>query len=242
MIIKNISFFLLFSFIGNALAGDSVVPRNNAEPFSPSDSNDLSEEKKCYEVTFKREELFPHLTVISGPKLAGKTTAVIAKSNESLQREEKIVIFRPSLNSDNNENFICFGDQAKGQIRFIPVGREGEMLSCLSWDTDLIAIDDVQLFSPHIVSVVKKILSMGFEVFIAGYDFDYRLEPFGSTLELARLAGLVFELKAQCSQCGQLACFTRRIVDDSGDQIGTGKNEKFEPCCEECYGIVDCMR
>jgi len=246
MIIKKIFFFLLFSIIGNVLAADPVIPEQHAEPYSCPNCSSLDEIEKEPEVEFKQEDFFPELTVIIGPMGSGKTTAVIAKANESLQREEKIVVFRPSVSINNNEDFTYSDGQAEGLVKSIAVGKEGEMLNFLKWDTGLVCIDDVQFFSPEIVGVVKKILSIGFEVAIAGYDFDYRMEPFGSTLQLARLARRVVELKAKCKQCGNSACFSQKVVSDDitiGDhgRQTISHNENFEPCCAECYDITNCL-
>ncbi|VDK53572.1 unnamed protein product [Anisakis simplex] len=98
----------------------------------------------------------------------------------------------------------------------------------------VIAIDEGQFF-PDIVECCEKLANMGKIVIVAALDGDYNRKEFDNhVLELCPLAEKVCKLRAVCTKCGGDAPFTKRLSDDTEQEV-IGGLEKYQAMCRRCY-------
>lgn len=95
-------------------------------------------------------------------------------------------------------------------------------------------IDEAQFFDEGLVEVCTQLANKGVRVIIAGLDKDFQGEPFGIMPKLMAVAEYVTKVHAICVQCGALANFSYRLVDNE-KQVMLGEKESYEPRCRNCF-------
>jgi thymidine kinase len=109
-------------------------------------------------------------------------------------------------------------------------------------DTEIVAVDEVQVLDPGIIEVVTALAGRGVRVILAGTDTDFRGEPFGAMGELMAVAEMVDKLQAICVVCGDPACRNQRLLDGKparwdSPTIMVGGRESYEARCRHCHKV-----
>jgi thymidine kinase len=66
---------------------------------------------------------------------------------------------------------------------------------------------------------------------------DYLGNPFGPMPSLLAIAEYVTKVHAICVSCGNLAQFSYRFSDESG-QVLVGAVERYKPLCRSCFNLA----
>ncbi len=171
------------------------------------------------------------IEVISGPMFSGKTTELVRRLERYTLANKKVIFFKSPLDlTTEGKIMIASARQAFGievLTLYQPVGI----------DADVVAIDEAQFFPDWIVGYCQSLKDQGKIVIVCGLDMDARRLPFGSLGNLMAIADSVTKLTAVCS-CGRDAAFTwlkEGLPEQEGNVIVLGSQEKYEPCCRECY-------
>ena len=103
---------------------------------------------------------------------------------------------------------------------------------------DVVGIDEVQFFDPHIVNLCNKLADDGVRVIVAGLDLDYMGRPFGSIPSLMAMADEVTKLHAICTKCGANAHYSYRMcaVDK---QVFVAGGDCYMALCRKCYSEME---
>ena len=77
------------------------------------------------------------------------------------------------------------------------------------------SIDEAHFFGKGFIRVLEKLLLDGKNIGIAGFDLDFRGEPFGPMPEILCMANEVYKGSAVCKfpDCGAPATRTQRLID-----------------------------
>jgi thymidine kinase len=110
-------------------------------------------------------------------------------------------------------------------------------INTLWTDEKIVAIDEAQFFDSGIVAVCNQLAAKGVRVIIAGLDMDYQGTPFGPIPDLLAIAEYVTKVHAICLSCGNLAQFSHRTANETG-QVLVGAVEKYQPLCRSCYNKI----
>ena len=107
---------------------------------------------------------------------------------------------------------------------------------------DVVGVDEVQFFPPHITLVLDGLVEGGMRIIACGLDQDFRGFPFGPMPELLCRAELVDKLQAVCHRCGGPATMTQRLVDGEpapfgGETIQVGALDSYEARCRACHVV-----
>ena len=173
---------------------------------------------------------FGSIEVICGSMFSGKTEELIRRLKRAKIANQKIQIFKPSLDSRNNE-YIESHD--KNRIKSLTVKASYDVYD-IGKDFDVIGIDEVQFFDDEIVSVCNSLANNGVRVIAAGLDMDYLGNPFGPMPNLMAIAEYVTKVHAICSKTGNIANYSyRKNKEDSIILIGE-KNE-YEALSREIF-------
>lgn len=171
------------------------------------------------------------IEVISGPMFSGKTTELVRRLERYSLANKKVVYFKPPLDLRTEGKVMIASARQTFGIEVLtlyqPVGIEA----------DVVAIDEAQFLPNWIVDYCQSLRDQGKIVIICGLDMDARRLPFGSLGHLMAIADSVSKLTAVCA-CGQDAVFTwlkDGLPQQEGNLILLGSQEKYEPCCGECY-------
>ena len=155
---------------------------------------------------------------------SGKTEELIRRLNRALIAQQKVEIFKPSIDKRyHDENIVSHSER---QIRSTPVNFPGDIL-LLAGESDVVGIDEAQFFDNSIVDVCNQLANSGKRVIVAGLDMDFEGKPFGPMPYLLAVAEFVTKVHAVCMQTGELASFSFRLTPNE-KQVELGEKDKYE--------------
>jgi thymidine kinase len=175
------------------------------------------------------------IEVICGCMFAGKTEELIRRIN---------VLSYARKNIDDRYSTTEIASHAGSKVPCIVISEAKEILNHVNYDTDVVAIDEVQFFDEDVVDICEYLADSGLRVMVAGLDKDFRGEPFGVLPDLLTRAEFVTKLTAVCAKCGAPATRTQRIINGKPASFNdpivlVGAKEAYEPRCRHCHEIVE---
>ena len=182
------------------------------------------------------------IEVICGCMFAGKTEELIRRINVLSYARKNILVFKPKI--DDRYSTTEIASHAGSKVPCIVISEAKEILDHVNYDTDVVAIDEVQLFDEDVVDICEYLADSGLRVMVAGLDKDFRGEPFGVLPDLLTRAEFVTKLTAVCAKCGAPATRTQRIINGKPASFNdpivlVGAKEAYEPRCRHCHEIVE---
>jgi thymidine kinase len=171
------------------------------------------------------------IEVICGSMFSGKTEELIRRMKRAQFAKQKVEIFKPAMDNRYSEENIVSHDQ--NAIPCTPVEHSGNIL-LLSSGRDVIGIDEAQFFDDGLPQVCNQLANLGIRVIVAGLDMDYKGNPFGPMPVLCAIADDVTKVHAICVECGQLAGYSNRLVDNE-KLVLLGEKEEYQPLCRSCF-------
>ncbi|WP_211363210.1 thymidine kinase [Fluviispira multicolorata] len=170
------------------------------------------------------------IEVICGCMFSGKTEELIRVLKRATIAKQRVFVFKHSSDIRYSDESICSHNGVK--ISSILIQNTSEMFNYNLDNVDVVGIDEAQFFSAEILIDVEKLLQRGIRVVIAGLDMDFRKRPFGKMPELLSMANKVTKLSAICSNCGEEAHYTQRLIP-SEETVFVGAIESYEPRCRK---------
>ena len=182
------------------------------------------------------------IEVICGCMFAGKTEELIRRINVLSYARKNILVFKPKI--DDRYSTTEIASHAGSKVPCIVISEAKEILNHVNYDTDVVAIDEVQFFDEDVVDICEYLADSGLRVMVAGLDKDFRGEPFGVLPDLLTRAYFVTKLTAVCAKCGAPATRTQRIINGKPASFNdpivlVGAKEAYEPRCRHCHEIVE---
>ena len=182
------------------------------------------------------------IEVICGCMFAGKTEELIRRINVLSYARKNILVFKPKI--DDRYSTTEIASHAGSKVPCIVISEAKEILNHVNYDTDVVAIDEVQFFDEDVVDICEYLADSGLRVMVAGLDKDFRGEPFGVLPDLLTRAEFVTKLTAVCAKCGAPATRTQRIINGKPASFNdpivlVGAKETYEPRCRHCHEIVE---
>lgn len=180
------------------------------------------------------------LEVVCGSMFSGKSEELIRRVRRASYGRQKIQVFKPALDNRYSSEEVVSHNGTKVIAK--PLKRSEEIWKHVEFDTQVVAIDEVQFFDHEIISVVQALADKGIRVIVAGLDQDFRGEPFGPVPTLMSLAETVTKLQAICLSCGSPASRTQRLINGEPANyndpiILVGASESYEPRCRHCHDV-----
>lgn len=169
--------------------------------------------------------------VICGSMFSGKTEELIRRLKRAQFANQKIAIFKPTIDQRYSEENVVSHDLHS--IKSTPVCTPQEMYK-LPDGVQVVGIDEAQFFDLSIVEVVQNLANKGIRVIVAGLDTDYMGKPFGPMPALLAIAEDVQKVHAICVRCGNLANHSHRLSQNK-ELVVLGEKDLYEPLCRECY-------
>jgi thymidine kinase len=172
------------------------------------------------------------IEVVCGPMFSGKSEELIRRLRRARIARKRVQVFKPALDDRYSaDEIVSHGDQ---RMKSEVVSSAQEILEKLDWRTQVVGIDESNLFGLELVDVSAQLADTGKQVIIAGLDTDYLGRPFPPMPELLCLAETITKTLAICMRCGNPAKHTQRLVE-SGDLIVVGAAEMYEARCRRCF-------
>lgn len=191
------------------------------------------------------------LTVIAGPMFAGKTTKLLTLFSVLSNLGYSILCFKSEAKSNGGMGHTRSHDERPLPVIYIGMDQPEKILQYVgptspglrgaSRDGIQKVIIDAVHFFPKVgfISVVKKLLSQGIDVYVNGLIYNYRREEYGPTKSLMEMADECIEQYSICVKCGAKAPHTERVAGGTEVSIGTTGREKAQyiAVCSSCHKI-----
>lgn len=181
------------------------------------------------------------IEVITGCMFSGKTEELLRRLRRAEIAGQSVAVFSPDVDDRYGETTIGAHSGGRWEARIVP--SDGEDVHELHDHLDgeeVVAVDEANFFSNHLVDVCERLAADGRRVIVAGTDQTFRGEPFDPLPRLVAVAEYVDKLRAICSACGEPATRNQRLVD--GDPahrddptIVVGAEESYEARCRDCH-------
>lgn len=172
--------------------------------------------------------------VIVGGMYAGKTEELVRRLRRSVIAGKKVLAFKPTIDDRYSKGDIA--SHSGVTFTSYPVQWAHQVLERVRQEgsVDVVGVDEVQFFDNDISNVAEILAHEGVRVVLAGLDLDYRGEPFGPVPRLLAVADSVTKITAVCTQCGEDATRSQRVVGGS-ELILVGAAESYEARCRSCW-------
>ena len=162
-----------------------------------------------------------------------KTTKLLEHQNKYYKNES--IIYRPKI--DTRE--LCTHDGIKYKAKSI--SNIAEMNGAFSNKIKCVYFDEIQFFESSIeydefIEQVKQIARIK-PVFLAGLDYDFRLQPFPLVEYFMKHCEHIIELKTYCKKCGKFSKTYSKRLNSNQEQIEIGGEEAYEPRCLDCFNL-----
>ncbi len=171
------------------------------------------------------------IEVVCGSMFSGKTEELIRRLNRAKIANQKIEIFKPSVDIRYDETAVVSHNQ--NSINSRPVNSSLNIL-LMCGDANVIGIDEAQFFDNELVFVCEKLAEQGVRVIVAGLDMDYLGKPFGPMPALMAIAEYVTKVHAICMVCNDIATHTYRKTNDN-NLVMLGELDTYEARCRFCF-------
>lgn len=171
------------------------------------------------------------IEVICGSMFSGKTEELIRRLNRARIARQKVEIFKPAIDTRYDvENVVSHDETA---IKSTPVQAASQIL-LLAYEVDVVGIDEAQFFDDELSTVCNLLANDGIRVIVAGLDMDFRGKPFGPIPALMATAEYVTKVHAICIECGNLANYSHRTIEDES-LVVLGETDRYQPLCRKCF-------
>jgi len=173
------------------------------------------------------------IEVICGSMFSGKTEELIRRLNRAKIARQRVEIFKPAVDTRyDEENVISHNENV---IKSTPVQAASQII-LLANDVDVVGIDEAQFFDNELAAVCNILANDGIRVIIAGLDMDFKGQPFGPIPSIMSTAEYVTKVHAICIECGNLAQYSHRLVENES-LVLLGETDRYVPLCRKCFLI-----
>ena len=183
------------------------------------------------ENTVNHEEQFGWIEVICGSMFSGKTEELIRRLKRARFANQKIEIFKPSIDLRYDDQMVTSHDSNQIPSTSVPAAAN---IPILANDCEVVGIDEAQFFDDEIVEVCNDLANRGMRVIVTGLDMDYKGNPFGPMPALMATAEYVTKVHAVCTRTGNLAHYSHRTSDQK-DLVVLGEKNNYEPLCRGAF-------
>ena len=171
------------------------------------------------------------IEVICGSMFSGKTEELIRRLKRAKIARQRVEIFKPAVDTRYDEDNVVSHDETS--IKSTPVQAASQIL-LLASDVDVAGIDEAQFFDNELAAVCNILANDGIRVIVAGLDMDYTGQPFGPIPSIMSTAEYVTKVHAICIECGNLAQYSHRLVEDD-NLVLLGETDRYVPLCRKCF-------
>ena len=174
------------------------------------------------------------IEVVCGSMFSGKTEELIRRLRRAQFANQKIAIFKPTVDNRYSDVEVVSHDFHK--LTSTPIKDPADMLK-VGPEVKVVGVDEAQFFDDSLVDVCQALANRGVRVIVAGLDMDYLGQPFGPMPRLMAVAEDVQKVHAICVKCGALATFSHRL-SKSQDLVLLGEKDIYEPLCRDCFNTA----
>lgn len=172
---------------------------------------------------------------------AGKSTALLQVAFNYIERGQKPIIAKPSVDTKSDKVLSRLNISADVNWNVQPENNIiTDFLDKEIDEVDCILVDEAQFLQPNQIDQLFIIaVERNIPVLAYGIKSDFQTRAFPATIRLFELAHSVEEMKTIC-RCGVKAMFNGRKIDgkfvSEGNQVAIdGQHAEYESLCGKCF-------
>ncbi|MBS3792885.1 MAG: thymidine kinase [Candidatus Bipolaricaulota bacterium] len=204
--------------------------------------------RSLVQIQSSRPTMAGRLEVITGCMFSGKSEELIRRVDRANIAGQTTLLFKPHLDDRYSKNAVVTHYGREFEAKLLKTGEEsistlGEAVGSEELEgLDIVAFDEGNFFSEDLSSLVLEIVSRDKRVIVAGLDLTFAGDPFHPMPRLMAEADRLDKLHAVCTECGDAATRTQRLVDGNpapaDDQvIKVGGKGDYEARCRDCWEL-----
>ena len=170
--------------------------------------------------------------MLCGCMFSGKSEELISRLKRAKIARQKVQVFNSSLDTRYGKARIT--SHAQTSMKSASVKNAKEILKKIKPDTQVVGIDEANLFDAALPEVCEELARRGVRVIAAGVDLDYTGKPFETVAQLMARAEFVTKKLAVCAKCGNPASRSKRITKDKA-RVMIGAQGMYEARCRKCF-------
>src|SRR6266480_5949277 len=148
------------------------------------------------------------IEVIAGSMFSGKSEELIRRLRRAKIARQKVQVFKPEIDKRFSQDHIVSHSEMRHESANVRTA--ADVLAAVDPVTEVVGIDEAQIFDHELVSVVNELAGRGVRVIVAGLDQDYTGKPWEPMPQLLAVAEFITKTHAICVKCGQPANYTQR--------------------------------
>jgi len=173
---------------------------------------------------------------------AGKTTIMLQTAYNYEERNQKILIIKPSIDTKGGRKVVSRIGLSRDVDYLISPDDSilDKIKDCLNW-VNCILVDEAQFLRKSQVEELYYITRLyNIPVIAFGLRTDFRTNGFEGSIRLLELADALEEMPTIC-RCGKKARFNARKVNGEFTSVGDSvvidgtQNVEYESLCGSCY-------
>ncbi|MBS3826013.1 thymidine kinase [Candidatus Bipolaricaulota bacterium] len=204
--------------------------------------------RSLVQIQSSRPTMAGRLEVITGCMFSGKSEELIRRVDRANIAGQTTLLFKPLLDDRYSKNAVVTHYGREFEANLLKTGEESVSTidevagSKKLEDTDVVAFDEGNFFSENLCSLVLELLARDKRVIVAGLDLTFAGDPFHPMPSLMAEADRLNKLHAVCTECGDAATRTQRLIDGepapADDQvIKVGGKGDYEARCRDCWEL-----
>ena len=170
--------------------------------------------------------------VLCGCMFSGKSAELIERLKRAKIARRKVQVFNSALDTRYGRAQITSHDKLSMKSASVKTARE--ILKKIKPDTQVVGIDEANLFDAALPDVCDELARRGARVIVSGVDLDYTGKPFEVVAQLMARAEFVTKKLAVCTKCGSPASRSKRIIKNKS-RVLVGAEGMYEARCRKCF-------
>lgn len=168
------------------------------------------------------------IELILGGMYSGKTTELFRRLKRAEHAGYTVALYKYSGDVRYSRTLAASHDGIQQDAQSIQSARE------INWKPDMVIGVDEGQFIDKLDTVAEEMANAGVRVIITGLNSDFQRKGFPIIMALIPKAELTDTLRAICKHCRRDAGFSKRIVDDTKQEL-IGGVDAYEARCRACW-------
>lgn len=178
----------------------------------------------------QQDQLRGSVSAFVGCMFSGKTTKLLNRLDASSANE--FVVCKHIIDDRYRADAIV--SHGGKSCEAVSVQSAQEILSNVTPNTQLVAIDEAHFFDESLVEIVESLSAHNVDVMFTALDRDSWSRSFVVVEKLCAMAVELIVLQATCAKCQKTADRTQRLTPIiAGCMVGGA--ESYEPRCQSCW-------
>ncbi|MCU4754029.1 thymidine kinase [Halobacteria archaeon AArc-curdl1] len=182
------------------------------------------------------------IEVVTGSMFSGKTEELLRRLRRAEIAGQDVAVFTPAIDDRYGKDAVGSHDGRRWEAIAVEPDSDFDAVNEHLNGEKVVAFDEGNFFTPALVECCERLAGDGRRVIVSGLDLNFRGEPYKPMPQLIAVAEYVEKFRAICTQCGEPATRTQRMINGEPAHVDdpttlVGAEESYEARCRHCHTI-----